>query len=207
MTLHVPATRARRIFFAISACVLIKPVIAHADDRVAELAAICTGCHGENGVPQEKTTPVIWGQNEGYIYLQLRDFQKGTRASDLMQPIVEGLERQDLKDLAAHFASKQWPDLGQETSPPDIVEKAEAINLSVACTACHMSEYEGGGTAPRLAGQSQEYLSKTIHDFRSGARGNNPGMSDILRAVSEDDLAIMAEYLADLRLLPSTGRR
>ncbi|MCK9911350.1 c-type cytochrome, partial [Microbacteriaceae bacterium K1510] len=95
--------------------------------------------------------------------------------------------------------SLDWPNTGREPAPPEVVKKAEAINLSVACTACHQSEYEGDGTTPRLASQSREYLDKTIQDFRSGARGNNPGMSDILRAVSEEDLAIMAEYLAGLR--------
>ena len=27
--------------------------------------------HGESGVPQLKTTPVIWGQNAGYLFYQL----------------------------------------------------------------------------------------------------------------------------------------
>ena len=40
---------------------------------------MCGGCHGENGVPQEKTTPVIWGQHLGYLYLQLRDYKRGDR--------------------------------------------------------------------------------------------------------------------------------
>lgn len=207
MSVHGPASKTRKCLLTIAAFALINPALVAADDRVAELAALCSGCHGEKGIPQEKSTPVIWGQNEGYIYLQLRDFQNGTRKNGIMQPIVEGLERQDLKDLAAHFASLDWPNTGREPAPPEVVKKAEAINLSVACTACHQSEYEGDGTTPRLASQSREYLDKTIQDFRSGARGNNPGMSDILRAVSEEDLAIMAEYLAGLRLLPSAGRR
>ena len=38
-------------------------------DTLEEKAAMCAGCHGENGVPQEKTTPVIWGQYQGYLYL------------------------------------------------------------------------------------------------------------------------------------------
>jgi hypothetical protein len=28
-------------------------------------------------VPINKQTQVIWGQNEGYFYLQLRDFKRG----------------------------------------------------------------------------------------------------------------------------------
>jgi cytochrome c553 len=51
---------------------------------------------------------------------------------------------------------------------------------------------------PRLAGQSREYLVKTMADFRSRKRANNPGMSDLMAATSESDLAALAEYLAGL---------
>jgi cytochrome c553 len=51
---------------------------------------------------------------------------------------------------------------------------------------------------PRLAGQGREYLTKTMADFRTGARGNNPGMSDLMLASSPEDLAALAEYLAGL---------
>jgi len=49
-----------------------------------------------------------------------------------------------------------------------------------------------------LAGQSREYLAKTIADFRTRARGNNPGMTDLMLATPVDDLAALAQYLAGL---------
>ena len=36
-------------------------------------------------------------------------------------------------------------------------------------------------------------------DFRTRARGNNPGMTDLMLAISEDDIAACAEYHAGLR--------
>jgi cytochrome c553 len=33
-------------------------------------------------------------------------------------------------------------------------------------------------------------------DFRTQKRANNPGMSDLMKATSEDDLKALAEYLA-----------
>jgi cytochrome c553 len=33
---------------------------------VEEKAQLCHACHGETGVPQEKGTPIIWGQHQGY---------------------------------------------------------------------------------------------------------------------------------------------
>jgi cytochrome c553 len=37
-----------------------------------------------------------------------------------------------------------------------------------------------------------------MQDFRTGARANNPGMTDLMRAASEMDIAAMADYLAGL---------
>lgn len=165
-------------------------------DTVEEKAQLCTACHGENGVPQDKKIPVIWGQQLGYIYIQLRDFKSGARKNDQMQPIAETLERDDMLALADYFSKKQWPALGQPPAPADIVAQAQRTNTAVGCTGCHQGEYQGDGTQPRLAGQSREYLAQSMLDFRTRARGNNPGMSDLMLATSEDDLAAMAQYLA-----------
>jgi cytochrome c553 len=161
-----------------------------------EMAAFCGACHGEKGAPQEKTMPIIWGQKEGYLYLQLRDYKLGTRKSDRMSPIAEALTRDEMFALAAYFAAKPWPDLRQPPAPPDIVKRALTASGSVGCTGCHLGEYQGDGTVPRIADQSRDYLAKTIADFRSRERGNNPGMSDLMRATSEADLAALVDYLA-----------
>jgi cytochrome c553 len=165
---------------------------------VEEKTQVCAGCHGEDGKPVDKTIPTIWGQQAGYIYIQLRDFKRGDRKSEIMQPIVSSLERDDMLAIADYFSKKPWPDLGQPRAPKDVAERAQSANTSVGCTGCHLDRFQGDGTVPRLAGMGRDYLTKTIADFRSGARGNNPGMSDLMRATSPDDLAALAEYLAGL---------
>jgi cytochrome c553 len=168
-------------------------------DTLEEKAAMCAGCHGENGVPQEKTTPVIWGQYQGYLYLQLRDYKRGDRKDDQMTPVVDLLERDDMVALAKYFSEKQWPRLGQPAAPADVVTRAQRANGSVGCTGCHQASYLGEGTQPRLAGQWKEYLLQSMLDFRTRKRGNNPGMSDLMLATSEDDIKAMAEYTSGLQ--------
>lgn len=165
-------------------------------DSIEEKAAVCSGCHGENGTPIEKAIPVIWGQQEGYLYLQLRDFKKGARQNEVMSQVVSDLTRDDMLDLAAYFAAKPWPALGQATPPASEVSAAQTANSSVGCTGCHLDQYQGTGTAPRLAGQNHDYVLKTLTDFRTGARGNNPGMTSLMKATSESDIAAMASYVA-----------
>jgi cytochrome c553 len=165
---------------------------------IEEKTQTCAGCHGADGKPIDKTIPTIWGQQQGYIYIQLRDFKRGDRKSDIMQPIASAFERDDMLAIADYFSKKPWPDLGQPRAPKDVAERAVKANASVGCTGCHLDRFQGDGTVPRLAGMGRDYLTKTIADFRSHARGNNPGMSDLMNATSPDDLAALEEYLSGL---------
>lgn len=173
-----------------------------AADSIEEKAAVCAACHGEKGVPIDKVTPNIWGQKEGYLYLQLRDFKSGVRQHEQMQAIVVDMDKPDFQALAAHFSAKPWPNLGEPTAPKDVADKAIAANVSVACTGCHLGEYQGDGTVPRLAGQWRDYMDKTMKDLRERTRGNNPGMSDLMNATQVDDLAALSHYLSGLQLTP-----
>jgi cytochrome c553 len=167
-------------------------------DGVEETAQVCAACHGAAGVPADPAVPVIWGQNEGYIYLQLRDIKRGSRKVDPMAPIVEPLEREDMQALAAYFAARPWPDLSQPAASDDDAHKALRANTSIGCTGCHLAGYRGAGTVPRLAGQQPAYLLKTMTDFRGGARGNNPGMTDLMKLADHADLAALAAFLSGL---------
>jgi cytochrome c553 len=163
-----------------------------------EKVRLCAGCHGESGKPVDKTIPNIWGQQTGYLYIQLRDFKRGDRKSEIMQPIAAAFERNDMLAVAEYFSKKPWPYLGQPRAPKDVAQRARTANSSIGCTGCHLDQFQGDSTVPRLAGQGRDYLARTMTDFRSRARGNNPGMSDLMIATAVDDLAALAEYLAGL---------
>jgi cytochrome c553 len=165
---------------------------------IAEKVEVCAGCHGKDGKPSDKSIPVIWGQQAGYIYIQLRDFKRGDRKNEIMQPTVSSFEKDEMLAIGEYFAQKPWPDLGQPRAPKQVAQQALSAEHSVGCTGCHLAQFQGSGTTPRLAGQSREYLAKTIADFRTRARGNNPGMTDLMLATPVDDLAALAQYLAGL---------
>jgi cytochrome c553 len=190
-----PAARLPALLAVLGA--MLSPAGAQAQ-TIDEKAQACAGCHGENGVPQQNTMPVIWGQQQGYLYLQLRDFKSGARKNDIMGPIAQALERDDMMALALYFSRKPWPDLQQPRPPADVAARALQAATAVGCNTCHQSGYLGDGTQPRLAGQTKDYLQQSMLDFRNRSRGNNPGMSDLMLAISEDDIAACAAYLAGL---------
>ena len=169
-----------------------------AAQSIEDKAQACAACHGDAGIPPDKSWPVIWGQHQGYLYLQLRDFKSGTRKNDIMGPIAQALERDDMMALAAYFSQKTWPNLQQPRAPADVAAHALQAMNAVVCSSCHQSQYQGDGTQPRLAGQGKDYLQQSMLDFRNRSRANNPGMSDLMLSISEDDIAACAAYLAGL---------
>jgi cytochrome c553 len=178
--------------------VLIAGATAASADSIEDKAQICAACHGEKGLPADPSIPIIWGQNEGYLYLQLRDFQKGARKDDRMTPIAQSVPREDALKLAEYFAAKPWPKTGApQASRADTAAAMTAIN-SVVCTSCHLEQFQGDSSIPRLAGQEHDYLAKTMADFRNRTRANNPGMSDLMNTVTPEQVAAIAAYLAGL---------
>jgi cytochrome c553 len=184
---------------AFAVAIALVPATVHAQ-TIEQKAQVCGACHGENGVPQQKDHPVIWGQQLGYLFIELRDFKTGARKNDLMSPIAQGLDFSDLMPLAQYFSQKPWPDLAQPPASGDVAAQAQRANASIVCTSCHQEGFKGDSVQPRLAGQNHDYLAKTMIDFRTGARANNPSMTDLMKAISESDIAALAIYIAGLQL-------
>jgi cytochrome c553 len=44
-------------------------------------------------------------------------------------------------------------------------------------------------------------MQQTMLDFRTRSRGNNPGMTDLMLAISDEDIAALAQYMAGLQYL------
>src|ERR1700733_3322975 len=83
---------------------------ANAADDVESKALVCSACHGENGVPINATTPVIWGQQGNYLYKELHDYKSGDRQNPIMSPMVQGFTLEELRQVANYFAAKTWPE-------------------------------------------------------------------------------------------------
>lgn len=184
---------------AIGYIAIAQPVPAAAQ-TVDELASMCAGCHGENGVPIDKTIPIIWGQKRAYILNQLHDFKVGLRKDDQMSPVVEPISKSDLEALATHFSQQKWPETEQTAPAEDVKTTARSILNPMNCRGCHQEHYQGDTVRPRLAGQQEEYLAKTMTDFHTSKRTTYAGMVALMQAVNEEDIKAVAAYLANLKL-------
>jgi cytochrome c553 len=163
--------------------------------EIAELVETCVTCHGEDGVPLVEDAPIIWGQEYYYSYTQMRDFQAGRRESEIMQPLMDGLEKDTLKALAQYFAALQWPALGYSAPAADAAVGAAAA-VAGQCPQCHLGAWVGNSGVPRLAGQTVQYLEKTMLDFKYNRRRNAPDIAAIFREMSDEELRSLARYAA-----------
>lgn len=153
---------------------------------------ICNTCHGDNGVPRNATVPVIWGLQENYLIKQLHDFHSGDRSNEVMSWMATALTQEELRQAATYFAQKNWP------ARPAAAASASPPAAAAVCQACHQQNFVGGPPAPRLAGQSYEYLVEAMRRFADGERTNSPEMAQVMGALLPADREVMARYLSGL---------
>ncbi len=167
------------------------------DFNVEEEAAVCAGCHGEDGIPTDAEIPVIWGQQYFYIVTQLRDYAAGRRQNEIMTPMAANYDRDQAKALATYFADKPWPALEHPALEDGDTGTAQTAIAAGQCSACH-GKWEGESRIPRSAGQSASYLERTMTDFRDGMRENAPDMASTMKRLGDADIAALSRYLANL---------
>lgn len=188
-------------FGILSAALLLAPAATAADNAaIREKAAACSGCHGENGISQTENIPSLAGQPDQFIQWQLVFFRAGARKNEQMQPIVEQMTNEDIRNFGAYF-SQLAPPKGGEDSDPDLSKKGAQVAAGRRCASCHTDGYAGTKAVARLAGQRQEYLVKALHDYKAGQRIGNgvAAMVDVAYHMSEEEITAVSHYLAHLK--------
>ncbi len=68
-------------------------------------AALCSACHGAEGISSTDIWPNLKGQKYGYLVKQIKAFRDGSRKDPSMQPMVANLSDEDIKNVAAYYSS------------------------------------------------------------------------------------------------------
>ena len=161
-------------------------------------AALCSACHGANGKPVLAVYPVLAGQTARYTYLQLRDFQEGRRTNELMTPIVAGMSRDEMRELADYFA-KQKPPTQVFAASADKARVGKLKSDETLCTMCHLGGFAGQNEVPRVAGQNFDYIVKQLTEFKARQRTNDAGsMTSVANTLTTQDIDNIAHYLVGL---------
>lgn len=174
-------------------------VPAQAADNAAikEKAAVCSGCHGENGISQTENIPSLAGQPDQFLQWQLVFFRAGSRKNDQMQPIAQEITNEDIRSFGAYFAA-MTPPKAEEDKDPDLSKKGAQVAVGRRCASCHTDSFAGTKAVARLAGQREEYLVKALHDYKSSQRvgGGGAAMADVAYHMSDEEITAVSHYLA-----------
>ncbi len=68
-------------------------------------AAVCTNCHGANGVGVGSVWPNLAGQSKDYIASALKAYAAGERSNAVMSGLAKGMTDARVENLAAHYAN------------------------------------------------------------------------------------------------------
>jgi cytochrome c553 len=174
----------------------------HAADIAAgkAKAELCVACHGEGGISQIENIPSLAAQPDQFIQWQLVYFRAGTRKNEQMQPIVEQLNNEDIRNLGAYFASLEPPKAPKPDNNPELSKKGAQAASGRRCASCHTDSYAGTKGVARIAGQREEYLVNALREYKSGMRsgGAMAAMADVAYPLSEEEIEALAHYLAYL---------
>lgn len=181
------------------------PVKADAAKGQAIATSVCAACHAVDGSRGSPANPILVGQHPEYIVKQLQEFKADKRKNPIMKGFASTLSDQDMKNVAAFYASKSAKPgfaknkasikLGESIYRGGIADKAVP-----ACSGCHSPNGAGiPAQYPRLAGQHGDYTEAQLVAFRGGARDNSPQMSSIAQRLSDAEIKAVADYIAGLQ--------
>jgi cytochrome c553 len=92
---------------ALGAALALAASASGAQDAAAgrQKAQACTVCHGPLGLSTAPDAPNLAGQPAIYLVAQLRAYRDGSRRHEVMAVIARPLSDEDIRQLAAWFAS------------------------------------------------------------------------------------------------------
>ena len=196
------------LLLAASACVAVaqeaKPPAKPDLAKGQATAQVCAACHASDGSRGSPAYPILEGQHPEYLVKQLTEFKSGLRSNAIMTGMVAALSPDDMKNVAAFYASKQAkPGFAKHK---DLVALGEKIyrggvadrNIP-ACAGCHSPDGAGiPAQYPRLAGQHAEYTETQLIAFRGDVRKNSIPMMGVAAKLNDLEIKAVADYIAGL---------
>jgi len=207
---------------AAMAILLATSFVTHASDEAKAKAdpakgkaiaeTVCVACHGADGNSAASANPHLAGQIEEYLFKQLKNFKAAdgkpaARNNAIMGGMVAALSEDDMKNVAAWFASQKLkPATAKDESKLALGQKlwrqGDFKKGIPACAGCHGPAGAGmPAQYPRLSGQFAEYTEAQLKAFRVEERGNDPEkmMRTIAAKLSDVEIKAVSEYAAGLR--------
>lgn len=178
-------------------CTVSQPLFA---ETFSERVAPCLACHGEKGQSENPEIPSLGGQNAPYALIQLYLFREKQRTVEIMNEMTNRFTDDDLR-VFSDFISKLPPpkppaDPGDSTR----MQRGAALITQHRCNSCHNLDLSGRESIPRIADQREDYLVKTLREYKDNTRHGYDGtMAEVLAPVTDSQILDLGYYIARFR--------
>jgi cytochrome c553 len=167
---------------------------------IEERAVACFACHGEKGQSVTENTPSLGGQQAPYALIQLFMFREKLRTFEPMNEMAKGLTDDDLQKFSDFIAKLPKPAPPAEAGDPVRMQRGLALIQQHRCNNCHNADLSGKENVPRIANQREDYLAKTLGEYKDNSRHGYDGtMADVMQPVTKEQIADLAHYAAHVR--------
>jgi cytochrome c553 len=186
-----------------AAALLAAPLAAALPAVAADLEeklAPCLACHGVQGQSEIENVPSLGAQPAAYTVIQLFMFREQLRVAEPMNEMAKELSDNELQSIADMIAKQAAPKPPADPGDSARLERAGALVEQNHCNVCHRPDFSGRDNVPRLTDQREDYLLKTLREYKSGARrGYDATMAEVLQPLDDAQIIDVAYYLARLR--------
>lgn len=173
---------------------------------LAERTMPCLACHGESGQSETPNVPSLGGQPAPYLLIQLYLFREQQRASSLkkddpmiqiMSEMTKAFTDDDLRAFSDFLAKLPPPKPPADAGDDARMLRASALITQNRCNNCHNLDLAGRENIPRIADQREDYLVKTLREYKDNTRHGYEGtMAEVLAPVTDAQIVDLAYYIA-----------
>jgi cytochrome c553 len=87
-----------------------------------------------------------------------------------------------------------------EDGDPARLQRGQALVQQHRCDTCHNPDLSGKENVPRIANQREDYLAKTLAEYKDNSRhGYDASMADVMAPIMPEQIADLAHYIARMR--------
>ena len=169
-------------------------------ETIAERTAPCLACHGEKGQSETPEIPSLGGQPAPYLLIQLYLFREKQRNVEIMNEMTKSFTDDDLRNFSDYLAKLPAPPPTADAGDAARLQSGRALISANRCNSCHNLDLAGRENIPHIANQREDYLAKTLRDYKSNTRHGYDGvMAEVLTPITDAQIADLAYTIARFR--------
>jgi cytochrome c553 len=124
-------------------------------------------------------------------------FREKLRTFEVMNEMTKGFTDDDLRLFSDFISKLPKPAPPADAGDPARMQRAQALVQQNRCNSCHNADFSGKDNVPRIANQREDYLAKTMREYKDNSRhGYDGSMAEVLQPVTNDQIADLAYYIA-----------